>query len=391
MPKPPGCNQAGRTPESPEDHLDRPIPLARPNITQAEIDAVVAVLRTPHLSLGPKVPEFEKAFAEHCRTRHAVACINGTAALHLVVRAMGIGAADEVITPPFSFVASANCILMERAKPGFADIDAQTWNIDPKKVEAAITKKTKALLPVDVFGQPANMNAIRPLAQASNLKIIEDSCEALGSTYHGKPAGALGDVGVFGFYPNKQITTGEGGMIVTDDGELADLCRSIRNQGRATGGGWLAHPRLGYNYRLSDINAAIGLVQLGRLGEIVAERNRVLRLYQERLGGDARLTLQKIAPGIEMSWFVFVIRLADRYAQADRDRILAALTDRGIGCNNYFVPIHLQPFYVEQFGYKPGSFPACETLAARTIALPFHHELGESDVDRICDELLRLL
>ncbi len=371
--------------------MNNPIPLARPNITQAEIDAVVAVMRTPHLSLGPKVPEFENAFAAHCGTKHAVACINGTAALHLVVRAMGIGPGDEVITTPFSFVASSNCVLMENATPVFADIDPLTWNIDPQKVVAAITKKTKAILPVDVFGQPADFTAIRPLARTHNLKLIEDSCEALGSTYHGRQAGSLGDVGVFGFYPNKQITTGEGGMIVTDDGELADLCRSIRNQGRAVGGGWLAHARLGYNYRLSDINAAIGRVQLGRLDEIVAERNRVVRLYKERLAGEPRIILQKVAPGIEMSWFVFVVRLADRYTQADRDRILTTLTECGIGCNNYFVPIHLQPFFVEQFGYRPGAFPVCEALAARTIALPFHHELTASHVDHVCETFRSLL
>jgi perosamine synthetase len=374
-----------------EDFLNQPIPLARPNITQAEIDAVVAVMRTPHLSLGPKVPEFENAFAAHCGTRHAVACINGTAALHLVVRAMGIGPGDEVVTTPFSFVASANCVLMENATPVFADIDPQTWNIDPQKVAAAITKKTKAVIPVDVFGQPADFSAIKVLARTHNLKLIEDSCEALGSSYHGRQAGSLGDVGVFGFYPNKQITTGEGGMIVTDDAELAGLCRSIRNQGRAIGGGWLAHPRLGYNYRLSDINSAIGHVQLGRLGEIIAERNRVVRQYKERLAGETRITLQKVAPGIEMSWFVFVVRLVDRYNQSDRDRILAALTERGIGCNNYFVPIHLQPFFVEQFSYRPGSFPVCEALAARTIALPFHHELSASDIDRVCETLRSLL
>ncbi len=374
-----------------EASVDRPIPLARPNITQAEIDAVVAVMRTPHLSLGPKVPEFEAAFAEYCGMKQAVACINGTAALHLVVRAMGIRPGDEVITTPFSFVASANCILMEHATPVFADVDPLTWNIDPKKIAAAITKKTKAIIPVDVFGQPADFAAINDMAKSHNLKVIEDSCEALGSTWRGKKAGAFGNAGVFGFYPNKQLTTGEGGMIVTDDGELADLCRSIRNQGRAVGGGWLAHPRLGYNYRLSDINAAIGHVQLGRIAEIIAERNRVVSLYKERLSGETRITLQKVAPGIEMSWFVFVVRLADRYTQPDRDRMLRALADRGIGCNNYFVPIHLQPFFVEQFGYKPGAFPVCEALAARTIALPFHHELTASDVDRVCETFRSLL
>lgn len=367
------------------------IPLARPNITQAEIDAVVAVLRTPNLSLGPKVSEFENSFARRCGTKHAVACINGTAALHLLVRAMGIGPGDEVITTPFSFVASSNCILMENATPVFADIDPHTWNIDPAKISAAITSRTRTIIPVDVFGQPPDMAAIRELAARNKLRIIEDSCEALGSFYRGKPAGSLGNAGVFGFYPNKQITTGEGGMITTDDASLADLCRSIRNQGRDTGGGWLAHPRMGYNYRLSDINAALGLAQLIRLDEIIAHRNRVYTLYRERLGGERRLSLQRVSPDVTVSWFVFVVRLSDEYSQSDRDSILRAMNERGIGCSNYFVPIHLQPFYVERFGFKQGDFPICEKLAARTIALPFHHELSEANVDRVCQELRQLL
>lgn len=221
--------------------------------------------------------------------------------------------------------------------------------------------------------------------------MIEDSCEALGSRYKGKPAGSLGDAGVFGFYPNKQITTGEGGMIVTDDPALATMCRSLRNQGRDADGGWLAHSRLGYNYRISDINCAMGIVQLGRIDEIIAARKRVVTLYRERLADESRIRLQEVRRDVEMSWFVFVVRLVDEYDQKDRDRILKTLSDRGIGCSNYFAPIHLQPFYVERFGYKPGDFPVCEALAARTIALPFHHELTEADVDAVCAELRRLL
>ncbi len=371
--------------------MNRPIALARPNITQAEIDAVVAVLRTPNLSLGPKVPEFESAFARFCGTGHAVACINGTAGLHLLVRALGIGPGDEVITTPFSFVASANCILMEGATPVFADIDPHIWNIDPQKVAAALTPRTRAIIPVDVFGQPADMDAIGQIASRHNLRVIEDSCEALGSTYKGRPAGSLGHAGVFGFYPNKQITTGEGGMIVTEDAALAGLCRSLRNQGRDTGGGWLAHPRMGYNYRLCDINAALGTAQLARLEEIIGQRNRVYALYRERLSDERRLAFQHVSPDAKVSWFVFVVRLSDDYSQADRDRILRAMNERGLGCSNYFAPIHLQPFYAERFGFKPGDFPNCEALAARTVALPFHHELTESDVDRVCEELKCLL
>ncbi len=369
----------------------RSIPLARPNLTQAEIDAVVEVLRTPTLSLGPKIAEFEAAFARCCHTQFAVACSSGTAALHMVVRAMGMGPGDEVITTPFSFIASANSIMMEGARPVFVDIDPQTWNIDASRIEAAITPRTKALLPVDVFGQVADMDAVREIAVRHRLRVIEDSCEALGSRYRGRPAGSLGDAGVFGFYPNKQITTGEGGMIVTDDAELAELCRSIRNQGRDASGGWLAHPRLGYNFRLTDFQCAMGLVQLSRLDEIISARARVYHGYKQRLASERRISLQKVAGGTEVSWFVFVVRLADRYTQADRDRILKTLTARGIGCSNYFAPIHLQPFYVAQFGHRPGDFPICESVASRTLALPFHHELTEPDLDHICAELVNLL
>ncbi|MCH8149363.1 MAG: DegT/DnrJ/EryC1/StrS family aminotransferase [Planctomycetes bacterium] len=366
---------------------EKQLPLARPNITQVEIDAVVAVLESSDLSLGPKLPAFEEAFADQCRRKHAVACSSGTCALHLLIRAMGIRDGDEVITTPFSFIASANCALIEGAKPVFVDIDPHTWNIDPARIEAAVTPKTKAILPVDVFGQMVDMDAILDIAHRHDLRMIEDSCEALGSTYKGKPAGSFGDAGVFGFYPNKQITTGEGGMIVTDDAALARLSRSLRNQGRDGNGGWLAHPRLGFNYRISDINCALGIAQLHRLTEIASERTRVYELYQTRLGPEKRLTLQGLRPGVTPNWFVFVVRLANRYNLADRDRILVSLREKGIGCSNYFAPIHLQPFYVEEFGYRRGDFPVCEALADRTVALPFHHELSSEDVDRVCGEL----
>ncbi len=441
------------------------IPLARPNITQVEIDAVVEVLRTPHLSLGPKVPAFEESMARYCGTRHAVACSSGTAGLHLLVRAMGIGPGgaglkgaappgDEVITTPFSFVASANCMLMEGARPVFVDIHPDHWDLDPSRIEAAITPRTKAILPVDVFGQIADMESIRIIAERHGLKIIEDSCEALGSEWGGRRAGSFGDAGVFGFYPNKQITTGEGGMIVTDDDRIADLCRSMRNQGRdtAVGGstrafpaagagtirsesgvegglrraepaasGWLAHPRMGYNYRMSDINAALGLAQLSRIDEIKRHRRRVYKLYRERLSDNSRLRMQSVrASGIvspasrgtgrgdsagrpesialteirglqDVHWFVFVVRLSDDVPPTRRDEILRALAEQGIGCSNYFAPIHLQQFYMERFGHKPGDFPICESVAARTIALPFHHELTEGDVEEVCEALNRFL
>lgn len=367
------------------------IPLARPHITQAEIDAVVAVLRTPHLSMGPKVAEFEQAFARYCGTDHAIACANGTVGLHILVRAMEIGPGDEVITTPFSFVASSNCILMEGATPVFVDIDPKTWNIDAGNIERAIRPRTKALIPVDVFGQPPDMASIMQIARRHGLRVIEDSCEALGTRYHGRMAGSLGDAGVFGFYPNKQITTGEGGMIVTNDSQLAGMCRSLRNQGRDANSGWLAHPRMGYNYRLSDIQCALGLAQLRRIEDIIAARSRVQGWYRARFEGEKRLSLQHVAPGVDMSWFVFVIRLSDEYRQEDRNRFLETLRGRGIGCSNYFAPIHLQPFYMERFGFRAGDYPVCESVAARTIALPFHHELTEGDVDTVCRELCSLL
>ncbi len=367
------------------------IPLARPDITPAEIDAVVAVMKTPHLSLGPKLAEFEAAFARYCGTQYAVAISSGTAALHLCMAAIGIRPGDEVISTPFSFVASSNCILFEGGRPVFVDIDPDTWNIDPSRIEAAITPRTRAIIPVDVFGQPADMDPILAVARKHGLCVVEDSCEALGARYHGRRAGALGDVGVFGFYPNKQITTGEGGMIVTNNESIARIARSMRNQGRGEGAGWLTHERLGYNFRLSDINCALGLAQLRRIDEILARRTRVAEMYLQRLAGDDRLRTQKIIPGVEMSWFVFVVRLADRYGEADRDRIMAELRARSIGCNRYFTPIHLQPYMRERFGFKPGDFPVCEAVAARTIALPFYGAMTEAEVDAVCDALRSLL
>jgi perosamine synthetase len=366
-------------------------PLALPDITDREIQAVVDVLKTPNLALGPKLAEFEAEFTRRCRTRHAVAVSSGTAGLHLLIRAAGIGEGDEVITTPFSFVASANCILYERARPVFVDVDPETWNIDAGAIEAAVTPRTRAILPVDVFGQPGDYEAISGIANRHGLRVIEDSCEALGSRYRARPAGSLGDAGAFGFYPNKQITTGEGGMIVTDDDALADACRSMRNQGRDTMGGWLEHTRLGFNYRISDINCALGLAQLQRLDEIMARRSERAAWYREILGEEPRVVLQRVRPDVEVSWFVFVVRLSDDYSSADRDRLLSGLRDRGIGCSNYFVPIHLQAYMVEAFGFRRGELPRCEALTDRTIALPFHTELTRDDIAEVCRELRGLL
>lgn len=366
------------------------ISLSGPDITQAEIDAVVAVLRTPQLSLGPRVGEFERAFCERLGVKHAISVNSGTSGLHLMWRSIGVGAGDEVITTPFSFIASSNSIMFDHGKPVFVDIEPDTWQIDPKRIEAAITPRTKALLPVDVFGSIPEMDAINAVAKKHRLRVFEDSCEALGSTYRGKPAGTLAECGVFGFYPNKQITTGEGGMIVTNDDRIAFVIRSLRNQGRDPDAGWLQHARLGFNYRLPDINCAIGTVQMRRLEEILARRGRVAAWYVERLRDEQRLTMQRVPAEVKMSWFVMVVRLRDERTQADRDAILESLRARGIACSNYFTPIHLQPFY-QEMGYRQGQFPITEALSARTIALPFHNGLTEADVDQVVRSLRSLL
>jgi len=359
------------------------VPLSRPDISQADIDAVVAVLKTPHLSLGPKLPAFEKAFAEHLGLRHGVAVNSGTSALHLAVRSLGLKAGDEMITSPFTFVATANCALFEGARPVFVDIDEQTWNLDVAQLEAAVTQRTRLLMPVHIFGRPMPMDTVMEIAARRGIPVVEDACEALGATYKGCQVGTFGAASTFAFYPNKQMTTGEGGMIVTRDDHLADLCRSMRNQGRAAGAGWLAHARLGYNYRLSDINCALGLSQLARLPEFLAARRRVAQRYIEKLSELDEIVLPAPYREGEMSWFVFVVRLADRFSQGQRDRLLESLRAQGIGTNNYFSPVPLQPFYREQFGYKPGDFPVTDRISARTFALPFYNRLTPEDQDLV--------
>ena len=372
---------------------DERVPLARPDISQDDIDAVVSVLRTPHLSLGPKLPEFEEAFASFHGMARGVAVNSGTSALHLIVRALELGPGDEMITSPFTFIASANCALFEGARPVFVDIDEATWNIDTEQVEAAVTGSTRLLLPVHIFGRPMPMDRVMEIGEARGIPVVEDACEAVGATYHGRLAGTFGLAATFAFYPNKQMTTGEGGMIVTDDCALADLCVSLRNQGRDPGAGWLAHARLGYNYRLSDLGCALGISQLKRLPEFLEARSRVAERYIEALAALEELVpLPACAEG-KMSWFVFVVRLADRFTQDERDQVLSDLRDQGIGCSNYFTPVHLQPFYAE-LGWRPGDFPVCEKVAARTLALPFYNRLSEADQDLVVDclksALLRL-
>ena len=367
------------------------IHLSRPDITDKEIQAACDVLRTADIALGPKVGEFERAFAEYIGRRRAVTVNSGTSGLFVCLASMGIGPGDEVITTPFTFISSATSIMAAGAKPVFVDIDPVSLNIDPDRIELAITERTKAILPVEIFGNPAGLDKVREIADKHNLAIIEDSCEALGSALNGKKAGTFGTMSVFGFYPNKQITTGEGGMVLTDDEGLADMCVSLRNQGRGKGDDWLAHERLGYNFRLSDMNCAIGIVQLSRIDEIKAKRRQVAGWYLEKLADDDRLILPGEPDGCDMSWFVFVVRLRNDFTQDQRDRILKQLAERHIQVSNYFPPVHLQPFIAEQFGYKKGDFPIAETASERTIALPFYNNLPELQVATVCETLKELL
>ncbi len=365
------------------------IPLSRPDITEREIEAVVTVLRSPNISLGPRLPEFERRLAGYVGAKHAVATNSGTSALHLCVRGLGIHDGDEVITTPFSFIASANCVMFERAKPVFVDIDPVTLNIDVAHIEAAITPRTKAILPVHVFGLPVDMAAILEIARRHGLAVVEDACEALGAKVDGRRAGALGDCGTFAFYPNKQMTTGEGGVLVTNRDDIAHLAKSMRNQGRDEGMGWLAHARLGFNYRISDINCTLGIGQLERIEGILAARARVAAWYNELFAAEIPGVVTPCSPpeGATRSWFVYVAQLPKGYTELQRDALVKHLRSLGIGCNHYFPPIHLQPFYTETFGYKPGDFPVTEDIGRRSIALPFFNRLCRDDVAIVVSEL----
>jgi perosamine synthetase len=358
------------------------IPLARPVLGREEEERVLAVLRSGQLSLGPLVGEFERRFAARLGAVYGVAVSSGTAGLHLALRAAGVSDGDEVITSPFSFVASANVVLYERARPVFTDIDPVTLCVDPDAVAAAVTARTGALLPVHVFGYPADMVAL----EALGVPIVEDACEALGATYaDGVAVGARGHQAAFGFYANKQLTTGEGGMVTTSDASIKERLDSERNQGRAPDMGWLDHDRLGFNYRLSDIACALGLAQLERLGDMLAGRARVAQLYREALAGIEGLALPcPDAGGNRRGWFVFVVQLPREH---DRDDVVRALAQRAIPSKPYFPAIHLMSFYREQFGHREGQFPVCEDVAARSIALPFFPTMTEGQVERVAAEL----
>ena len=383
--------------------------MSSPDLTDAEITAVNQVLQTRYLSIGPQMEAFEQGLASYIGTRYAIGVNSGTSGLHLAIIAAGVEEGDLVITTPFSFISSANCILFERAVPVFVDVDPQTLNIDPALVAQAADdlirggeaakrwlpptirhspfaiRNLKAILPVDAFGQPADYDPIREVAERHGLAVIEDSCEAIGAEYKGRQAGTLGDVGVFAFYPNKQMTTGEGGMIVTGRDDWDALFRSLRNQGRDVFDAWLNHTRLGYNYRMDEMSAALGLSQLRRIEELLSKRDRVAGWYNERLADVEGVQTPYIAPTTtRMSWFVYVVRIA---SEIGRDRVMRELKEQGIPSRPYFTPIHLQPFYVQKFGYKRGDFPVTEEAGDTCLALPFSGVMTEEQVAVVCGAL----
>ncbi len=373
-----------------------PIPLSQPDIGEPEIQEVVEALRSGRLSIGPRLEQFERLVARRAGRPYGVGVSSGTAGLHLALLALGVRPGDEVITPAFSFIASANCVLQAGARPVFVDCDPRSLNMRCEDVEAAITERTRAIIGVEVFGNPAGMPELAALSTKHEVPLVEDACEGLGGRIGDEPIGRFGRVAVFGFYPNKQITTGEGGMIVTHDDRIAAACRSMRNQGRQPDspepggeglGSWLEHERMGFNYRLSELHAALGVVQMRRLDELVEARQRVAEAYTRRLAGHADLILPTVEPDVFMSWFVYVVRLSDRFTADDRDSIIRGLRRHEVGASNYFPPIPLQPFYRQTFGFKPGDFPMAESVSQRTIALPFYSRLTDRDVDLICQTL----
>lgn len=359
------------------------IPMARPVIGEREKELVAQVLDSRQLSLGPMLTRFEEEFAARIGCRHAIACSSGTAALHMCLHAAGVGPGDEVITSSFSFVASANAVLFTGADVRFAEVDPQTFNMDPAAVEAAITPRTKAIEIVDIFGYPAEIPALKAIAEKHGLAVVEDACQTIDGAYDGRKLGTWGHPAVYGFYANKQMTTAEGGLILLDDDDEARVLSSLANQGRSDDGAWLVHSRLGFNYRLSDVHAAIGVAQLERLDDLVAGRARVAAWYQQRVAG-----IDGVTPMYEgdqtRSWFVYAPRLD---ASIDRDRVLVALNERGVQAKPYLPSIHLQPFYRERFGYEPGFLPVTEAIAASTVALPFFPEMTEEQVDAVCTVL----
>jgi perosamine synthetase len=363
------------------------IPLSAPDIHESDVEAVAAVLRSSQLSLGPKLEEFEHSLARYVGAEHAIGVSSGTAGLHLAVRALGIGAGDEVIVPSFAFIAVANVLRYESAIPVFVDIEPATLNLDPGQIETAITPRTKAIIVVHTFGCPCEMPAILKIARRHHLVVIEDASEAIGAKYAGRKVGTFADAGVFAFYPNKQITTGEGGMVVTADSRVASRIRALRNHGRSPSDDWFQHSEIGYNYRLSEMNCALGISQLNRIESILAQREDVARKYHDRLRANRNLTLPSLAlPRRTISWFVYVVRLSASFDLSQRDWIVQEMNRRGIGCGRYFAPIHLQPAYSSVPAPK-ASLAVTEQEASRTLALPFFNRLRDDQIDQVCATL----
>jgi len=387
------------------------VPMSSPEISPEDRLVVLEVLKTIYLSIGPKIEAFEEAVKNYVGTRHAIGVSSGTSGLHLCVRAAGIQPGDLVITTPFSFVSSANVILFENATPVFVDVDLETGNIDPQKVADAVSdliskdeKKAsrwlprigaqqdgelKAIIPVDVFGQPADYGLLYKIAKDHHLIMIEDSCEAIGAEFEGKMAGTFGDFGVFAFYPNKQITTGEGGMIVTNNDQAAEMIKALRNQGRAPGDTWLQHTHLGYNYRLDEMSAALGLSQMNRIDEMINKRQHVAKLYNQRLSQIDGIEIPYVSSKTtRMSWFVYVVRFEKKFS---RDKTAAKLEEAGIPVRPYFLPIHLQPYMAIKYGFREGDYPVTEDLGLRGLALPFSSSMTEEQVCIVCEKLEQCL
>jgi len=364
------------------------IPMSFPDITIEDVQAVTEVLHSGRLALGPKIEEFERLIAEYVGVKYAIAVSSGTAALHLIVKSLGLKTGEEVLVPSFTFVASVNAILYVGAKPVFVDIEPDTYNLDPEDLKRKITPKTKAIMVVDVFGHPAEWDEIMEIAQEYGLKVIDDSCEALGAEYKGRKIGTFGDAAAFAFYPNKQITTGEGGIIVTNSDKIAQLCRSMRNQGRGVMGAWLEHERLGYNYRMDEMSAALGVSQLKRIETFLKKRESVARMYTIRLKNLDWIRPPQVKDYVKMSWFVYVITVEQGI---DRDQIMKYLGSRGIPTRAYFSPIHLQSYIRRLLNTKEGDLPVTEDIAKRTIALPFHNNLSEEEIETVVEALRRAI
>jgi perosamine synthetase len=367
--------------------MARQIPLARPYLDGREEELVLDVLRSGNLALGPVYRRFEEAFAAATGTRHAVACSSGTAGLHAGLARLGVGPGDEVITSSFSFVSSANVILFQHATPVFAEMDERTFNIDPDAIEAAITPRTKAIIPVHIFGYPCDIEAITKIGRRFGLPVIEDACEALGCTVNGRGVGTHGNLAVWGFYPNKQLTTGEGGAITTDDPDAARELRSLVNQGRSDNGDWLVHQRLGFNYRMDEMSAAVGMAQLEKLDMLLDRRRRIAARYDELLAGIEGVETPYRGPE-PRSWFIYYVRLAP---EIDRAAVSSALAARGVATRPYLPAIHLQPAYRERFAYGPGMLPVTERVSASTLALPFYVQLEDDDIAYVANALREVL